>query len=166
MANDCEYYLDGKCGMVAMLTGINVAHCDTTPEACAACSACERPRDRNRVTASLAIAYAKQHMRPDEANEIKHELMQEITVEKAPAPTGGPGTELKKLLSRLGFATTRKCNCASHAREMDHRGVDWCRANVETIIQWLREEAEKQGLPFVSFAARMLILYAIRRASK
>ena len=49
---------------------------------------------------------------------------------------------------------------------MDHKGADWCRENIDTIVGWLREEAEKQSLPFSELAARMLVLYAIRRAAK
>ena len=74
---------------------------------------------------------------------------------------------------------------------MDRRGVAWCRANLETIVGWLREEAEKRRnayaaalaahgadpqkkrpkplpwvlrLPFNDWIARWLVLYAVRRA--
>lgn len=49
---------------------------------------------------------------------------------------------------------------------MNANGPDWCEANLETIVGWLRESAEKQGLPFVPFVARGLVKLAIRRARR
>jgi hypothetical protein len=83
-----------------------------------------------------------------------------------PAPTHGPGTELKKLLSRVGITATPNCSCNARARTMDERGCDWCEANLDEIVGWLREEATKRGLPFVDMAVRMLVKRAIRNARK
>jgi hypothetical protein len=49
---------------------------------------------------------------------------------------------------------------------MDERGCDWCEANLDEIVGWLREEAAKRGLPFVDMAGRMLVKRAIRNARK
>jgi hypothetical protein len=78
----------------------------------------------------------------------------------------GPGTELKKLLSHVGIAATTNCSCNARAREMDIRGADWCEANIDTIVGWLREEATKRGLPFLDAAGRLLVSRAIRNARK
>ena len=83
-----------------------------------------------------------------------------------PAPTHGPGTELKKLLSRVGITASPDCSCNARARLMDERGIEWCEANVEEIVGWLREEATKRGLPFIDMAGRMLVKRAIRNARK
>lgn len=77
---------------------------------------------------------------------------------------GGVGTELKKLLSRLGITAQPGCSCLARANAMDARGVPWCRANVETIVDWLQEEAAKRGLPFVRLAGKAIVHLAIRRA--
>lgn len=77
------------------------------------------------------------------------------------------GTELAKLLSRLGINAEEKgCKCKSRAAHMDARGCDWCEANIDTIVGWLREEATKRGLPFVDIAGRFLVRRAIANARK
>jgi hypothetical protein len=84
----------------------------------------------------------------------------------SPKPTGGPGTELKKLLSAVGITATPNCSCNARAREMDRQGCDWCEANLDTIVGWLREEATKRGLPFLDAAGRLLVRRAIRSARR
>jgi len=83
-----------------------------------------------------------------------------------PAPTHGPGTELKELLKRVGITATPNCSCNARARTMDERGCDWCEANIAEIVGWLREEAAKRGLPFVDMAGRMLVRRAIKNARR
>lgn len=77
-----------------------------------------------------------------------------------------PGRELKKLLSRVGITTTPNCSCIARAKAMDKRGVEWCEQNVETICDWLQEEATKRKLPFVRLAGKAIIHLAIKRAKK
>jgi hypothetical protein len=76
----------------------------------------------------------------------------------------GVGTELKRLLARLGIQVTEHCQCHERARQMDERGVDWCRDNIAMIVGWLKEEAAARSLPFVDRAARWLVRKAIQRA--
>lgn len=87
--------------------------------------------------------------------------------EAAPAKrsSGGPGTELVTLLARIGITATSGCKCKVRAAMMDANGAEWCRANTDTIIGWLREEAERRGMLFVETAARLLLWVAIRRWS-
>lgn len=83
-----------------------------------------------------------------------------------PAPTSGPGTELKKLLATIGIKPTPTCACNARARTMDERGCDWCEENIDTIVGWLREEATNRKLLFVDAAGRLLVRRAIRNARK
>jgi hypothetical protein len=83
-----------------------------------------------------------------------------------PLPTFGPGTELKKLLARVGIVATDSCPCNARAAEMDRQGVEWCEANIDTIVGWLREQAEARGLPFLDLAGRMLVRRAIANARR
>jgi hypothetical protein len=83
-----------------------------------------------------------------------------------PAPTHGPGTELKKLLKLVGITASPDCSCNARARTMDEQGCDWCEQNLDEIVGWLREEAAKRGLPFVDLAGRMLVKRAIRNARR
>jgi len=82
-------------------------------------------------------------------------------------PPPGPGTKLKKLLARIGITATPNCSCNARAAAMDvneAREPGWCEAHLEEIVGWLREEAEKRGLPFLDVAGRMLVRRAIRNA--
>lgn len=80
--------------------------------------------------------------------------------------TKGPGTEMKKLLAKIGITSTPDCQCNARARYMDEQGPEWCEQNMAEIIGWLREEAEKRKLPFVDFAGRLLVKKAIANARK
>lgn len=83
-----------------------------------------------------------------------------------PLRVPGAGTELKKLLGRFGIATAPGCACNARAAEMDINGIEWCAANVDTIVGWLREQANARGLPFLDAAGRMLVRRAIHNARK
>lgn len=79
----------------------------------------------------------------------------------------GPGGHLKRLLAKFGInATEGGCKCNSRAAEMDRHGCEWVEANIDTVVGWLREEAQKRGLPFVDALAKMLVREAVRRARK
>jgi hypothetical protein len=77
---------------------------------------------------------------------------------------GGPGTELSAMLSWWGIAADASCSCKQRANLMDAYGADWCAAKLETIVGWLKEEAERRGLPFVAWLARGMVRKAIKRA--
>ncbi len=78
----------------------------------------------------------------------------------------GVGTELKKLLSKIGITPAAGCSCNSRALEMNRNGIAWCEQNVGVIVGWLKEEATKRKLPFVETGAKLLIKLAIHRAKK
>ena len=81
---------------------------------------------------------------------------------------GGAGTELRKMLGRIGIHPRgEKCKCNEHAREMDRHGPDWCEKNIETIIDWLEGEAKSRplvGFLFSRYLARKVLIEAISRA--
>ena len=83
-----------------------------------------------------------------------------------PRPSSGPGTELKKLLGRIGITASPTCGCTAKARQMDALGCEWCEANVDTIVGWLREEAAKRSLPFLDAVGKLLVRRAISNARK
>lgn len=74
---------------------------------------------------------------------------------------GGPGFELKKLLKLFGIIPEPGCQCNKRAAYMDQMGCQWCRDNIDTILGWLQEEANKRGLLFVKSVARMVVYRAI-----
>lgn len=85
---------------------------------------------------------------------------------KRPGPTGGPGTELKALLKYIGITSTPNCSCNARAKQMDEKGADWCEENIDTILEWLKEQAKTRGLPFVSAGAKVLVKRAISNARR
>jgi len=85
---------------------------------------------------------------------------------KSPEAFGRPGTILKHWLAALMFKVTPNCRCNDRARIMDDRGCDWCEDNLMRIVDWLREEAEKRGIPFVQSIAAILVKRAISAARK
>jgi hypothetical protein len=92
--------------------------------------------------------------------------VQQPTFARATKPTGGPGTELKKLLRLVGITAKPTCPCNAHAVQMDIWGADECQQRLDEIVGWLREEAGRRHLPFSETVARQVVLLAIRRARK
>lgn len=78
----------------------------------------------------------------------------------------GPGAQLKRYLSRIGIKASPNCSCNARAQYMDFMGTVWCENNVDTIVGWLKEEAEKRKLPFLDWPARALVKKAISSAKK
>lgn len=84
----------------------------------------------------------------------------------SPLPTHGPGTELETLLATIGITASFGCACNRRAIYMNEQGCDWCEANIDMIVGWLREAAAERGLPFLDMAGRLLVRRAIRNARK
>jgi glycosyltransferase involved in cell wall biosynthesis len=78
----------------------------------------------------------------------------------------GPGTELKRLLKRIGIEATPNCSCNKRANEMDWQGIEWCEEHIEEIVDWMGGEAKKRGLPYIRIAGKSIANMAIRRAKK
>lgn len=85
---------------------------------------------------------------------------------KSEHSSGTAGTNLKLLLQSFFLVSTKSCRCESRAEHMNHMGNDWCEQNIETIVEWLKEEAAARGLPFISTVGRMLVRRAISNARK
>ena len=77
----------------------------------------------------------------------------------------GPGNELKRMLA--WFAKPNEtCNCETRVDTMNDWGAEGCRRNIDTIVDWLLEEALLRGLPhgrFTAAIARGLVNTAIRK---
>ena len=87
--------------------------------------------------------------------------------EPAP-PTHGPGTELSRLLKRLGIEPTPTCACRAKQQQMDTWGPDECSKpeRIDEVVAVMREEAHARGLPFLDVAGRLLVRRAIQNARK
>jgi hypothetical protein len=76
------------------------------------------------------------------------------------------GHHVSLLLKKFSIRHTAGCKCKSKAKYLDSVGAGWCEQNIETIVEWLKEEASARGLPFFSTIARMLVRRAIANARK
>jgi hypothetical protein len=83
-------------------------------------------------------------------------------------PPRGPGSELSKLLKRLGIEPKPTCTCRAKAAQMDAWGPDECSRpeRIDEVVAVMRAEAEARGLPFLDVAGRMLVRRAIRNARR
>ena len=83
-------------------------------------------------------------------------------------PTHGPGTELSKLLKRLGIEPTPTCSCRAKAAQMDAWGPDECSRpeRIDEVVAVMRAEATARGLPFLDMAGRLLVRRAIQNARR
>lgn len=78
----------------------------------------------------------------------------------------GPGTQLKRLLSKVGIKATPNCSCNARAKKMDEMGIEWCEQNIGEIVGWLKEEAQRRNLPFLAFPTKILVQRAISAAKR
>ena len=77
----------------------------------------------------------------------------------------GPGNELKKMIAWFA-KPSETCNCETRVDTMNDWGAEGCRRNIDTIVDWLLEEAQVRGLPhgrFTATIARSLVNTAIRK---
>ncbi len=87
-------------------------------------------------------------------------------ISRSVIPVGGAGTELQNLIAKFGLKPGLNCKCSHHIRKMDQTGIEWCEQNIPTIVDWLREEAQRANLPFTEIGAKLLIKRAISNARK
>lgn len=78
----------------------------------------------------------------------------------------GVGTQLKKILAKIGIKTTATCSCNKYAAIMDKNGIEWCENNIDTILSWLEDEAKKRHMPFIKYAAQLVVKRAISNAKR
>lgn len=102
------------------------------------------------------------HRRRCRTRKIPRTLSQEVTDCKK----GCPGAELKKILARFGIRPGKNCKCERRARIMDQRGPEWCRKNIDEIVGWLKEEANRRKLPFINRLGKYLVNKAIKNSLK
>lgn len=101
---------------------------------------------------------------------ISDELRQKYRDSWKYAPThrtSGVGTELAKIFSWFWYHKKPGCNCQQYAQEMDKNGIEWCKGNLPTIIQWIHEGAKAQGVSMnvlKTLGAKAAVLMAIKRA--
>jgi hypothetical protein len=88
--------------------------------------------------------------------------------EPPPPATHGPGTELSRLLKRIGINPTPTCQCREMSQKMDQWGCDEASKpeRIDEVVAVMRAEAEARGLPFLDIAGRLLVRRAISNARR
>jgi hypothetical protein len=170
----CPHRNDGSCAIAAGLAGVpreSFRHCQDA--ACEACEKTEPPRAINRITISLAAAHCRQIGCPDENKaELKkagayvesHPLKPTKAAELLAQP--GPGTELHKILARLGFKIQEDCPCLRRIAKMNEWGPEGCKKHIETIVNWLGCEAvqRRKHWLFWRWVTRLVVRYAVKKS--
>ena len=128
---------------------------EDAPEGCDTPEICDGPWD-DEQNRKFDVAIEKA---------LKEREKAEVETRALPA---GPGTELKKLLKIFGLPDRPGCKCNKRAKTMDSWGPDKCSEpdRLTEIVGWLKEEATKQKVPFVEWAARVIVKRAIRNSRK
>jgi|LakMenEpi03Aug12_release.lakeMendotaPanAssembly.Ray.scaffolds.fasta_scaffold503657_2 hypothetical protein len=165
MYTDCKYeQCEGDVSYCKIAYELSAIKSVTSKEACEHCSKIPNSRTHNSVTASLALQAVRTH-KPEMVKEYIYQIKHLLTTEEPDQKVvgEGPGTELTKLLSWFA-KDTPGCKCKDHANLMNVWGVDGCRNNMETILQWLETAAKDRGIPFIKPLAKSLVNLAIKRA--
>ncbi len=163
----CPYLKpDNRCRVASELAEFEVK---TSANACDACQRNSNPQAINVVTIGMALVNRRRRRKPvSELKKLLANYMPENTdpgIIKFAAFQPGPGSELKKMLTWFA-RPSESCSCETRAATMNDWGVAGCRENLDTIIEWLIEEAQIRGLPhgkFTRVVARQLVLTAIRK---
>ena len=157
---------DNRCQVASHLADCSV---QASSSGCRACSECSNPQAVNLVTIGMAIVNKRR--RNQSVDELKTLLknylpnQEEPTTLRIASYKPGPGSELRKMLAWFARPSDT-CKCETRAETMNDWGVEGCRTNLDTIIEWLLEEAQLRGLPHGKFTrtiAKSLVLTAIRR---
>lgn len=87
--------------------------------------------------------------------------------ESPPSTNDGPGTRLYRILHRMGFKNTTNCQCRSLALDLNRWGKEVCCANVDVIVEKLRQSANNPQanplrIPFFAPLAKKLVLHCCR----
>jgi len=157
---------DNRCQVASHLADCSV---QASSSGCRACSECSNPQAVNLVTIGMAIVNKRR--RNQSVDELKTLLKSYLPNQEEPSTLRiaafkpGPGSELRKMLAWFARPSDT-CKCETRAETMNDWGVEGCRTNLDTIIEWLLEEAQLRGLPHGKFTrtiAKSLVLTAIRR---
>ena len=80
----------------------------------------------------------------------------------------GVGQEIKGWLAKIGITASNDCPCNALAKKYNAAGPDWCRLNIEEILDKLKEQADarKLGYLFVRPVVKLAVFRMIRDVEK
>ena len=169
----CQFLKDNKRCLVAEMLVESKCECDTTRAACLQCLKADPPKSANRITAMIALSQFRRAKGMGEWTRLREklgDLLSPLPAELTEAElASGAGSELHKMLAMIGLREQPGCACLARIREMNQKGEDWCEQNVDMIVGWLKEEAERRqmGWSIVHQAGAVRVVrMAIRRSRK
>lgn len=155
--------------IAAQVDDTTTTECRVMVAQCRKCVSLANARDVNEMTVGVACFAFLQ--RDDKRAAVRlvelfnDEIPREVKI--IPKPSGGAGSELKAILAFwFRIKSHSGCNCDELAAEMDANGPEWCRANIETIVDNMKWNARALKITFNRPAARLLVNLAIRRAER
>lgn len=156
--------------MCKVATGLAECHVKTSPAACNACQNETNPRAINVVTIGMALVNRKR--RRKNTSQLQTMLASYLPEQRVSPATlkitdyrPGPGNELKNMLAWFA-KPSQTCNCETRVDTMNDWGAEGCLKNIDTITDWLLEEAELRGMPhgkFTRVIAKSLVQTAVRK---
>lgn len=147
---ECEFLMGQD--ICLMASGISGCPATTNQSACAVCISHALPKQINTVTVSLALNSLDG--RPHEQMKVIAEhghflrrgpaLSQEDRLSKI-LEENGVGSQLWKLLSRLGIQHHPDCSCLLLAETMNSLGPEGCNKEREKILALMHKNQDKYG---------------------
>lgn len=161
IAQQCNLRNGNSCQLVADLAMIPIDKASITDDACRFCLKQGKDNAVNYVTLSVSVSMLHRHGLFDP---VKHSYLV-----KAVVATKGPGKILSESLHWIAIPDEGSCYCNSRASVMDVWGPDKCEEEIDTIVGWLMEGAERHGIGWVpktvqTFVGRKAVELAIRKA--
>lgn len=149
-AKNCPSYLDGHCGIAAKIAGVPVPARQNGD--CLLCSQQVLPRQVNRTTLTLAMRAVS----AADAKLLRLKHHDVVSVESATPSVPfnpetkilkgrGVGSELWRLLQRIGIKHRPNCSCVEWADRMNRWGASGCRDNRQQIKQHMADSAANYG---------------------
>lgn len=158
---DCPNFSENKCAIASQLAGLPVVF---DVRACDVCARQLEPRAKNKVTVDIAVHAMRQAGESKAAAKLYEDYHKRAI--RLPENEEGAGTELKLLIAWF-WSPKKKCGkCADRVSKMNKWGPAKCRKRRPLIIQWLKQSARKNGLPFSEFVAGEIIDLAIANAER
>lgn len=73
----------------------------------------------------------------------------------------GIGDRLAEKFSSYGIRSEKGCSCSEVAGKLNAESPQWCRDNMPWILEKIRENSQKKGIPFIELVVKKIVNEAI-----
>lgn len=147
VGHKCVHLVNGVCDVASRLGNKRI---QPDIRACIACEKQPNPFNINRVTVSLAVTFGLSEGRETLIREHA-KLLSTIRIEDYTARLrklvdgAGVGSQLWRLLEKLGIRHTQNCPCLAWAERMNDWGPKGCRLARQEIVTHMKMSATNYG---------------------